>query len=107
MGGRYYRHSDKQKIAEAFHATYGGVTVQPRSHGPDNPDRHQTSNGKFGICLQTTTRPAKLPLADGEGLYTRGGVVQPFDLGKMRNWEVVVRSYSNDDGDLLSASLLL
>jgi hypothetical protein len=36
--------------------------------------------------------PAKLPLADGEGLYTRGGVVQPFDLSKMRNWEVFVRS---------------
>jgi hypothetical protein len=60
-------------------------TVQPRSHGPRDPDKHQTLNGKFGICLQTTTRLAKLPLADGEGLCTRRGVVQPFDLSKMPN----------------------
>src|ERR1700749_592722 len=83
-------HSSDHVIAhrkEAFHATSCGFAVQPRSHCPRNPDRHQILNGRFGICLQTT-KTAKLPIADGEGLYTRGGVVRPFDQSKMRNWEV-------------------
>ena len=105
MCGRYYRRSDKQKIAEAVHATSCGVTVQPRSRGPRNPDKHQTSNGKFGICLRTTTRqPSSLPqmakgCMRGEALCSPSTLSKNADLGGRRE------KCSNDEGDLLSAAM--